>query len=310
MAILVHYRPDRAARWVEALRSALPDEEIRTWPETGDPVSVEVVVTMDPERGALDRFPNLRFIAATGAGVEKLLAPDAGLPSGVPVCRLVDPELTRGMAEYVLTAVLRYHRQFEQYEAFSREQRWNPLPWPSPADRPVGFLGLGVLGTAAAALLVRHGFPVMGWSRSPKQIGGIRCEHGAEGLARLLPEARILVCLLPLTPETRGIVNRDLLSRLPSGAHFVNAARGAHVVDADLLAALNSGQLAHATLDVFHDEPLPTDHPFWAHPRITVTPHIASLTVPESAARRIADNLRRARAGEALLDLVDRQRGY
>lgn len=310
MAVLVHYRQDRVARWVEALRIALPEEEIRTWPEAGEPASVEAVVTMNPEPGVLDRFPNLRFIAATGAGVEKLLDPDAGLPPGVPICRLVDPELTRGMAEYVLTAVLRYHRQFEQYEAFSRERRWNPLPWPSPSDRPVGFLGLGVLGTAAAELLTRHGFPVLGWSRSPKRVAGVRCEHGEEGLARLLHEARILVCLLPLTPETRGIVNRDLLSHLPLGAHFVNAARGAHVVDTDLMAALDSGQLAHATLDVFHDEPLATDHPFWAHPRITVTPHIASLTVPESAARRIADNLRRARAGEPLLDLADPRRGY
>lgn len=306
--MLIYDRTERAARWADALGAVLPGEDIRVWPEAGDPADVEVVVTTAPEPGLLRRSANLRFVAATGAGVENILAAD--LPESVPVCRLVDPELTRGMAEYVLAAVLRYHRQFEQYEALGRERRWHPLPWPRPAERPVGILGLGVLGTAAAAALSAHGFPVLGWSRTHKAVPGLRCLHGAEGLRRMLPECRVLVCLLPLTAETRGIVDADLLARLPSGAHLINAARGGHVVDADLLAALERGQLAHATLDVFREEPLPSDHPFWTHPKITVTPHIASLTVPESAARRVAENLHRARAGEPLLDVVDRAKGY
>lgn len=310
MAVLVHYRQDRADRWVEALRTVLPGENVRCWPDVGDAAAVELVVTMAPEPGVLECFPNLRFVAATGAGVEKLLGSASALPADIPVCRLVDPELTRGMAEYVLTAVLRYHRQFDQYEKFSREGRWNPLPWQEPAERTIGVLGLGVLGRATAELLASRGFPVLGWSRSPKDIPGIRCEYGRGGLQRLLPEARILVCLLPLTAETRGIIDANLLSCLPRGAYIINAARGAHIVDRDLLAALDDGQIAHATLDVFSEEPLPPDNPFWAHPRIIITPHIASLTVPEYAARHIAENLRRARAKEPLLDVVDRGRGY
>ena len=308
MAILVYYRADRAARWADALRQALPGEEVRLWPDTGDPADIEVVVTMAPEPGALHQFSNLRFVAATGAGVEKLVA--AELPHGVPVCRLVDPELTRGMAEYVLTAVLRYHRGFHEYDWCSRARRWNPLAWVRPAERPVGILGLGVLGTATASCLTAHDFPVLGWSRTSKTVPGVRCTHGPAGLRQMLPECQILVCLLPLTAETRGIVDADLLSRLPRGAHLINAARGGHVVEADLLAALQTGSMAHATLDVFEEEPLPADHPFWGHPRITVTPHVASLTVPESAALRIAQNLHRSRAGEPLLDLSDRARGY
>lgn len=310
MAVLIQYRADRAQRWARAARDAMPGVEVRVWPDDGNPAEIEAVITFAPEPGSLLRYPNLRFIATTGAGVNEVLERGRRLPPGVPICRLVDDELTRGMAEYVLATVLRYHRQLDRYEAFQRQAHWNPLPWPEPAARRVGILGLGVLGTAAAGQLRHARFPVAGWTRRPKSVEGVDCHHGPAGLDAMLPATDILVCLLPLTPETTGIVNARTLAALPRGSYVINPARGGHVVDADLLSALDSGHIAHATLDVFHEEPLPPDNPFWRHPRVTVTPHVASLTVPESAARRIAENLRRSRAGEPLLDVVDPTAGY
>lgn len=310
MAVLIQVRADRAQRWAQAARDAMPGVEVRVWPEDGDPAEIEAVITAAPEPDSLLKYPNLSFIATTGAGVNAILEPGRRLPEGAPICRLVDDELTRGMAEYVLTTILRYHRQLDQYEAFQREVRWNPLPWPEPAKRRVGILGLGVLGITAAGQLRHAGFSVAGWTRRPKVVDGVIGHHGPAGLDAMLPRTDILVCLLPLTPETAGIINARTLARLPRGSYVINTARGGHVVDADLLAALDSGHLAHATLDVFHEEPLPPDHPFWRHPGVTVTPHVASLTVPESAARRIAENLRRSRTGAPLLDVVDRKAGY
>lgn len=310
MAILLQYRADRVARWQRALADALPGIEIRIWPDDGDPVAIEAVVTQAPPPGLLRRYPNARFVATTGAGIERLLAPEADIPIHLPIVRLVDETLTDSMAEYVLAAVLRYHRQFEHYEATQQAGAWSPLPRPEASERAVGVLGLGVLGLAAARRLHANGFPVLGWSRNPKPSDDIQTFHDRGGLDAMLGLVRVLVCLLPLTSETEGIVDRRLLDRLPPGAFFINVGRGAHVVDADLIAALDSGRLAHATLDVFRTEPLPQEHPFWRHPRVTITPHIASLTVPETAAAKIAETWRRARAGLPLANVVDRQRGY
>jgi glyoxylate/hydroxypyruvate reductase A len=310
MSILIHHKPERADRWREALRRELPGVDIRVWPDTGDPEDVEVVVTSTQPPGPLTHFPNLRFVAATGAGIDGLLSAFAKASPGVPICRLVDEELTRGMAEYVLAAVLRYHRQFDVYAEQQAECRWNQLEWPMPDRCRVSFLGLGELGLASARLLAMFGFRVSGWTRSPRSVAGIDCFVGADGLLRMLAQTDILVCLLPLTRQTSGIVCARLLEKLPRGARFINVGRGGHVVEADLLRALETGHLAHATLDVFTEEPLPADHPFWVHPRITVTPHVASLTKPESAAAKIAANLKRSRAGEPLLNLVDLSRGY
>ena len=310
MAVLLQYRRDRADRWEAALRQAMPGERVLVWPDVPDPDAVELVVTFVPEPGTLRAFRNLRLIAATGAGVNAMLDPSIEMPSGVPLVRLVDPELTDAMRQYVLATVMRHFRQLDQFEAFQRERRWVQLPRPDIRSFVVGLLGLGVLGTAAAELLRIVGFPVVGWSRREKSVPGVDCCHGPEGLKRLLDRTLCLVCLLPLTPATAGIIDANLLCQLPRGAYVINAGRGGHLVDDDLLAALDSGQIACATLDVFHDEPLPEGHPFWTHPRVTITPDIASLTVPESAALRIAENLRRLRSGEPLLDLVDPDSGY
>lgn len=310
MSILLQCKADRRARWQEALERAIPDSDVRIWPEAGDPQDVELIVTSSRLPLAWSSFPNLRLIATTGAGVEHLIAGTDAIPPELPIVRVVDPKLTRSMAEYVLTAVLHYHREFHLFEAARKTRTWLMPARRDPQERTVGIMGLGELGQASARLLVDLGFRVLGWSRGPKAIAGIACHHGKDGLSAMLAETEILVCLLPLTVETDGILDARALARLPKGATLINVGRGRHIVEADLLAALASGQLAHATLDVFSVEPLPQDHPFWDHPRISITPHIASMTVPESAVEGIADALRAVRSGTPLPGVVDRCLGY
>ncbi|OYW10572.1 MAG: glyoxylate/hydroxypyruvate reductase A [Rhodospirillales bacterium 12-71-4] len=310
MAVLLSTRREAMADWRAALLAVDPTLEIRMFPEAGDPASIEAAVVWTAhDMAELRRYPNLRLIVSMGAGVDHLLRPP-GPPPGIPVARLVDRMLTTQMGEWVLLNVLRFHRQDPDYRAQQRDRVWQELPAPVTAETPVGFLGLGELGTHAAGLLRGLGFPVLGWSRRPKQVPGVEGFHGADGLAAMAARSRILVCLLPLTPETRGLVDARLLGRLPRGAFLVNGARGGHVVDADLLAALDSGQVAGAALDVFTPEPLTPAHPYWAHPRVVMTPHAASITIPASAAPQVVENLHRARRGEALLNLVDFAAGY
>jgi glyoxylate/hydroxypyruvate reductase A len=256
----------------------------------------------------LRSLPNLKAVLSLAAGVDSLLA-DPTLPE-VPLCRLVDPSLTRTMSEFVLLQVLKYHRALDRYVRQQRAGLWRlELPSP-PSSTRVGVMGLGELGGDAARVLVRHGFAVRGWSRSTRTIDGVACFAGETGLEPFLAETDILVCLLPLTETTRGILDNRVFERLPEGARLINVARGAHLVEADLLAALDRGHLAHASLDVFGEEPLPAGHPFWRHPRIDVTPHAASYGLPESAADAVAENLRRLDAGLPLLHVVERAQGY
>jgi glyoxylate/hydroxypyruvate reductase A len=261
-----------------------------------------------PPPGELARYPNLKAILSLGAGIEGLIA-DPTMPE-VPIARMVDPSLTSTMAEYVLLAVLRHHRGFDRFERAQRERRWEFSLPPQPSDRQVGIMGLGELGAAAARLLLAHGFPVAGWSRSPKALDGVTSYAGHGELHSFLHRTDILVCLLPLTAETRGILDAETFDALPHGASLINVAGGAHLVEQDLLAALDSGHLAGATLDVFTDEPLPPDNPLWQHPKVLITPHIASYSVPAIAAAGVVDNIRRARAGQPLNHQVGRQRGY
>jgi glyoxylate/hydroxypyruvate reductase A len=306
---LLFYSPDEPAEpWREALRARLPELEVRIWPETGDPAEIEIALVWKAPPGELARYPNLKAILSLGAGIEWLVA-DPTLPE-VPIARMVDPSLSRTMSEYVLLAVLRHHREFDRFERAQRDRRWDFSFPPQAADHPVGIMGLGELGARAAQLLVAQGFPVLGWSRTAKAIAGVTSYAGRSELHAFLHRSAILVCLLPLTAETRGILDAETFASLPHGACVINVARGAHLVEADLLAALDSGHLAGATLDVFRTEPLPPDDPLWRHPKVLITPHVASYSLPAVAAEGVVDNIRRARAGQPLCHQVDRTRGY
>lgn len=309
LAVLFLSEADPVDAWREALLAEMPDLDFRAWPdEVGDPADIDIAMVWRPPPGELARYPNLKAILSLGAGIDSMIA-DPTLPD-LPLARMVDPSMTRTMADYILLAVLRHHRQFDLFEREQRAGRWTFALPKRAEDSTVGILGLGELGTAAALKLHEHGFQVRGWSRSEKSIDGIRSFFGREQLEAFLAETEILVCLLPLTADTAGMLNARLFSALPKGACIVNAARGHHLVESDLLQALDQGQLAAATLDVFETEPLPASSLLWRHDRVLITPHVASYCVPETAAKGIIDNIGRARAGQPLHHQVDRQRGY
>ncbi|MBT3766827.1 MAG: glyoxylate/hydroxypyruvate reductase A [Rhodospirillaceae bacterium] len=308
--LLFSSKGDNPELWRSRLAKHIPDLDFRIWPtDIGDKEEIEFALAWRPKLGELRNYPNLKAIFSLGAGVDHLMR-DPNLPEGIPVVRLVDPDLTRGMTEYVTHWVMHYHRGFHVYQARQAENKWKQNRYPLPSERSVGILGLGVLGSDAANSLVGLGFDVAGWSRSEKNIEGAKCYFGQDGLVPFLERTEILICLLPLTPETEGIINAETLAHLPDGAFAINAARGAHIVDDDLLAALGSGKVAAATLDVFSPEPLAEDHPYWSHPNVTVTPHIASLTNATTAAGEIAANIKRIQAGDPPLHIVDVKGGY
>lgn len=252
------------------------------------------------------RFTACRLVQSLWAGVERIVT-NPTLTQ--PLARMVDPGLRQGMVEYVAGHVLRAHLGLDAVLA-AQAGRWNPVVPPLASERPVAVLGLGELGAASAQALAAFGFPVMGWSRRAKRVAGVECRHGEDGLAAVLARAQIVVTLLPATAQTDNLMDARRLALLPEGAWLINPGRGTLIDDAALLDALATGRLGHAVLDVFRTEPLPHDHPFWAHPRVTVTPHVAAETRPSSAARVVAENLRRLGAGEPLLHLVDRAAGY
>jgi glyoxylate/hydroxypyruvate reductase A len=309
MSLVVRVGAARAPWWRDTLQSLLPEVEVRLWDDPGDRSKVEYAVVWQPPPGGLKTFPNLKVIVSMGAGIDHVLR-DPELPRHLPIIRTVGPDLTQRMREYVLLHVLRFHRRLPEIEASFTCREWNQLITPVAPDRPVGVLGLGNMGADCARHLAHIGFEVHGWSRRPKVVDGVICHSGPEGLAKLLKRVEILVCLLPLTPETTGILNRDLFAQLPEGACVINAGRGQHLVEEDLIPALDSGQLGGATLDVLHVEPAPEDHPFWAHPKILLTPHIASLIDPEVGSRLIAGNLKLFMAGKPVPDMVDVAQGY
>ena len=299
---------DPAELWREELQARMPELEVRIWPEVGDPAEIELALVWRAPPGELARYPNLKAILSLAAGIEWLVI-DPTLPE-VPIARMVDPSLTRTMSEYVLLAVLRHHREFDRFEREQRACSWAYSFPPQAADRSVGIMGLGELGASAARQLVAHGFPVLGWSRTPKAIEGVTSYSGHGELHAFLHRSQVLVCMLPLTAETRGILDAGTFNGLPHGAFVINVARGDHLVEADLLAALDSGHLAGATLDVFRTEPLSVEDPLWRHPKVLITPHVASYSLPSTAAYGVVDNIRRALAGQPLRHQVDRDRGY
>ena len=309
MALLIYSPSHAVADWAKAIQALAPDLDIRIDPEAGNPADIDVALVWKPPPGLLQRFFNLKLIHSFGAGVDGILA-DPNIPKHVPLARVVDGGLTVSMAEYVLLHVLRFHRQLDVLQQNQRDRTWRWLPPVDASERVVGIMGMGALGSHVAPKLVNLGFQVASWSRSLKAVEGVTSFHGDEHLDGFLRICNILVCLLPLTPQTRGIINRRTLSLLPRGAYLINAGRGAHVVDDDLLHALDSDWLAGATLDVFNEEPLPPDHPFWTHPKVTVTPHNAADSIPAHVAPQIVDNIRRLQNGQPILRLGDYARGY
>lgn len=309
MSILLACEFDAAdwAQWHPALQAALPGEHFVTSADAADDIDVAIVA--NPPPGALAGLPRLRLIQSLWAGVERLLA-DASVPGGVPIARMVDPAMNAAMAETALWATLALHRGFFRYARLQREARWAPHRQRRADDLTVAVLGLGQMGGAVARRVAEQRYRVLGWSARPAALAGVETTAGEAALTPLLARADIVVNLLPLTAETRGLFDATRLAQMKRGAGLVNLARGAHVVEADLLAALDSGQVGHAVLDVFASEPLPPEHPFWRHPRVSVLPHAAAQTDPRTAAAVAAANVRAMREGRALAHTVDRARGY
>lgn len=309
MAILFKSTPAAVARWRPYLETAWPERDLRFWPEISDHAAIDYALVWHPEPGLLASLPNLRLIVSLGAGVDHVLR-DPDLPRGVPILRLVDPYMTQAMSEYIALQVLRLHRQDFDYRAQQAAAEWREHAQKNAAERSVGILGFGALGQDAAHKLKALGFDVAGWSRSGRAVPGFATYGGTDGLDALLARSEILVSLLPMTPETENILDARLFARLPRGAGLVSAGRGRHLVESDLLAALESGQVSAAVLDVFRDEPLPPTHPFWRHPRIIVTPHVAAETHPPTAGAIIAQAIDDFEAGLPLANLIDPRRGY
>ncbi len=308
MNILYLSQIEPAERWLPGLARLLPQDRFFT-PDNFEPGAIDVALVATPQKGMLAQLPNLRLVQSLWMGVDGLLA-DASFPRDKPLARLIDPGMVAAMVESVVAHVLDYHRHHYVYRADKVSKKWRRLPQSMAADRTIGILGLGELGTAVANRLLPFGFNVAGWKRRPGQIAAIECLSGVAGMDALLARSHAVACLLPLTAETRGVLDAAAFAKMPRGGCIINVARGGHVVVADLIAALDSGHLAHAYLDVFDTEPLPSGSPLWAHPGVSITPHTAALTEPRTAIARVVENIERVRAGKPALNLVDFGAGY
>ncbi len=307
MTVLYKADPVRGAIWAERFARLAPDTPFRVWPDIGDPASVRYLIAWQPDNLAIT-LPNLEVVFSVGAGVDQLDL--ARIPAHLPVVRMIEPGIVDGMVEYVTEAVLAIHRDLFDYALQQQARVWKPMQLRPAAARRVGVLGLGMLGTAVLERLRLFGFACAGWSRSPRSIEGVECFAGEDALDTFLARTDVLICLLPLTDATRGLLDRRIFAMLPAGASLVHVGRGPQLVTADLLDALNRGQIHSAVIDVTDPEPLPVDHPLWRAPRVRITPHIASATHAETAVDVVLENLRRHRAGEPMIGQIDRARGY
>jgi glyoxylate/hydroxypyruvate reductase A len=292
--------------WLAGLRAALPQVEIEVWAPGAAPADYAVVWA--PPQQFLDEQSQIKALFNIGAGVDALMK--LKLPPKTMVVRLDDAGMSVQMAEYVCHALIRHFREFDHYAADVASAKWSYRKPRRRAECPVGIMGLGVLGQRVAQAVAQFEFPVNGWSRSAKQVQGVRCFAGQTQLPEFLAASKVLVCLLPLTDDTRDILRRETLSQLQSGGYVINVARGAHLVEEDLIPLIDSGHLAGATLDVFRQEPLPAAHPFWTYPKITVTPHTSARTLRDESIAQIVGKMRALERGEAVAGVVDRNKGY
>ena len=308
MTLLYKADPERGKQWAQLFARKAPGIPFRLWPDTGDPAAVRYLAAWQPPEDPARTLPNLEVIFSVGAGIDQFDL--SAVPDHIAVVRMVEPGIVEGMVEYVTQAVLTLHRDLFDYAAQQQQRVWRELPVRAAASRRVGVLGLGMLGRAVLERLRLFGFACAGWSRSAHVLPGIDCYAGAESLDAFLARTDILICLLPLTDATRGLIDAGFLAKLAKGASLINVGRGAQLDQQSLLNALESGHLANAILDVTDPEPLPPAHPFWTHPRVRLTPHIASATRPETAVDVVLENIERHRDGLPMLGQVDRSRGY
>lgn len=295
--------------WVREFAALMPQVETVAWKHGAALPPCDYAVVWSPTPALLDQLAHVRAIFLMGAGVDALLKLGDALPP-VPIVRLGDAGMGVQMAEYVAHAVLRYYRHFDDYEEQARHGVWDPLPLTPKEEFTVGIMGLGRLGMPVVEAMRLFGFPVRGWSRTPKDLPGVECFDGADGLDAFLRGTRVLVCMLPLTPETSNLLDRHNLGKLLPNAYLINVSRGAILAEPDLMTLIRSGHIAGATLDVFRHEPLPAPHPFWNEPRIAITPHISALTMRHDAVRQIADKIAKLESGQPVDDIVDRDLGY
>jgi glyoxylate/hydroxypyruvate reductase A len=308
MTLLFKIDDERGSAWKALFNTHAPDIDVRLWPDIGDPGQVRYFASWESPKDLSARFPNLEVVFATSAGVDQF---DLNtLPEPIEVVRMLDPGIAQGIVEYVCFAVLSLHRDMPLYLEQQRQNQWQTRPLTPARQRRIGVMGLGNLGVAALNALRPFGFSLSGWARSEKHIDGVQCFAGEQQLQPFLNQCDVLICMLPLTEDTRGILNADTFAALPHGARLINLGRGGHLVEADLLDALASGQIEHAILDVLNDEPPSQDHPYWQHPRIWLTPHIGAMTSPATAFDGLLANIRRHQNGEAMHGAVARNEGY
>ncbi len=309
MALLIKPSRDPAEKWMRAIAEELPDLDMRVWPDAGNREEVEFIIANSLPEGEFATFPNLKFVASTSAGVDRLLT-DPDFPVHVPIIRSINTQRTATMCAWVCYHAIRHHRHFDRYRENQAARVWDPLAYPPPDEVGLGVMGLGTLGGSAARMLKGFMFDVAGWSRTPKTIPGMETFAGAEEFKPFLGRSHILVSILPGTPETENLLNRETLALLPEGAYIINCGRGTLIDDEALVEAIDGGHIAGAALDVFRTEPLPEDHPFWSHPKVTLTPHYSSNGAARHGVGVVVANIRHARAGEPFEDVVDKALGY
>ena len=309
MSVVIIRQDGKTEAWKKALQALAPDIKFYNYLEEHPKEAIEAGMVWKHPQGIFAQYPALQYIASFGAGVDFLME-DPEISENLPITRVVDPYLASDMSEFVISAILSYLKNFNRYQRDQIEKIWNPLPYKRIADYTVGIMGLGELGRCLANDLNNMGFKVIGYSNSIKKLNYVESFAGETQRVKFLSQSQILVCLLPLTDTTRGILNKSLFSELPEGAYVINVARGGHLVDEDLISMLDNGHLSGACLDVYHEEPLPVQHPFWTHPKIFMTPHIASVSDIEAVVPQLIENYRRFKSGLPLLNQVSTIRGY